>query len=113
MGGAYGVSRMLGNNLCYAFAEPTLQTGKIHKGYRVGLGGRIGCAYILNDRLRMTTDLQAPVWYQGSTYLAPKASAGVQYNIHNALGVRVLGEYQSFKNHHHKNITAGFVWYFQ
>ncbi|MDO4449807.1 MAG: DUF4105 domain-containing protein [Moraxella sp.] len=113
MGGAYGGSWQMGRDgLCYTLGTGTAQAGQVARGYRLGVGVQAGCAYHLNDKTRLHTELSLPIWYHDKAYLTPKISLGGQYDVSKTLGVRLLADYERIDDFDKKGVNIGIVRYF-
>lgn len=113
VGGRYGQSWQVGDDgLCYALGTGTAEFGQVAKGYRLGVGVSVGCAYHLSQNARLHAEVNAPFWYHNKGYLAPKVSLGGQYDISRQLGVRVSADYERADKVEQKGVKVGAVWYF-
>lgn len=112
-GAKYGTAWQAGNDgLCYVLGAGTAELGQVAKGYRLGVGASVGCAYHLSQNTRLHAEVNAPFWYHDKGYLAPKVSLGGQYDISRQLGVRVSADYERADKVEQKGVKVGAVWYF-
>ncbi len=108
--------------LCYALASGSAQVGKgIYKGFRMGVGANLGCAYQLADKLRVTGELELPYWYHGTGdtsnhkqgYWQPIANIGVQYDVAKNHGIRLTATHEFSKRiAEDTDVQLAWQWYF-
>ncbi len=103
-------------HLCYALANGNLQAGKgLTKGFRLGAGANIGCRVLLNNKLRLTAEVDSPYWYHGKKqgYWQPIANLGMQYDIAQNHGVRVTAKHEFNKDvAENTDVQLAWLWHF-
>ncbi len=109
----------LSDMLCYTFAEGMAQVGRIQKGYRLGVGANVGCAYRATEEVRMIGEVRFPYWYQGKSdghhrgsYWQPNAMLGVQYDITKNHALRLTAEYEQLPSEDNKRWVVQYLRYF-
>ncbi len=102
-------------HLCYALANGNVQAGKgLTKGFRIGAGANVGCRVLLNDKLRLTAEVDTPYWYHGKNgYWQPVANLGMQYDVAKNHGLRVTANHEFNDNiAENTDVQVAWLWHF-